>query len=357
MRDFARYVSKAAGKGGSFIRIEDPAPRGDQLTAIDGFEITGYAQAIVREFTNSQRFDLTNNHIHDNTCANRRTRRRRVRIEQCLRPDRGNVLRNNSCGRGGAGFLNDSQAGKYRHDRTQPHRRQRRHRTGRRSRRRALSFRQGTADHRQRVRPQHRDAVGRRSLCRRLDAPADIFTTATLSWNIYRDNRAGNGGGGFFCDDGATCTSDHEIYDRNCGGNIFLDNGPGGSGPTIARFDHLTNVDALDVGCAGPGAGVRIDRWRRCDHRQLCLHQHDLLGQRAGPRFRRVLRQALRQGADRRLAFDGADEIFGARAEGDVRGWDYAACRSAFRRSRRRVISTSNRRRAIGLRPAMSKTR
>ena len=62
-----------------------------------------------------------------------------------------------------------------------------------------------------------------------------------------------------FCDDGATCSSYHEVYDRNCGGNIYLDSGSDGSSPTIARFDHLTNVGALDVGCKGPGPGVRID--------------------------------------------------------------------------------------------------
>jgi hypothetical protein len=85
------------------------------------------------------------------------------------------------------------------------------------------------------------------------------FTTATMSWNIYRGNKAGNGGGGFFCDDGATCISEHEIYDRNCGSNILLDSGTT-DGPTTARFNHITNVGALDVGCKGPGAGVRIDR-------------------------------------------------------------------------------------------------
>ena len=45
-----RYVSKAKGRGGSFIRIEDPGPKGNQLTAIDGFEITGYSQAIFRDY-------------------------------------------------------------------------------------------------------------------------------------------------------------------------------------------------------------------------------------------------------------------------------------------------------------------
>jgi hypothetical protein len=66
VRDSARYVSKAQGRGGSFIRIEDPGPKDGQLTAIDGFEITGYAQAIVRDVYYSQRFDITNNHIHTN---------------------------------------------------------------------------------------------------------------------------------------------------------------------------------------------------------------------------------------------------------------------------------------------------
>jgi hypothetical protein len=81
-------------------------------------------------------------------------------------------------------------------------------------------------------------------------------TTARLAWNVYRGNRAGIAGGGFFCDDSARCLSDHEIYDRNCGGNIYLDSGPG----TVGRFDHLTNVRALAAGCGGAGAGVQIDR-------------------------------------------------------------------------------------------------
>ncbi len=64
-----RFVSRAQGDGdGSFVRIEDPAPNGERLTAIDGFEITGYQQAIVRQYWEPQRFDITNNHIHDNDC-------------------------------------------------------------------------------------------------------------------------------------------------------------------------------------------------------------------------------------------------------------------------------------------------
>ena len=60
--------------------------------------------------------------------------------------------------------------------------------------------------------------------------PGNQLTTATLSWNVYRGNRAGTRGGGFFCDDGANCTSEHEVYDGNCGGNILLDGGSEGAG-------------------------------------------------------------------------------------------------------------------------------
>src|SRR5207244_804888 len=60
------------------------------------------------------------------------------------------------------------------------------------------------------------------------------------------------------CDEGATCTNDNEIYDGNCGGNIYLDSGSP-SGPTRARLNAITSVRALDVGCGAPGPGVRID--------------------------------------------------------------------------------------------------
>jgi hypothetical protein len=62
VRDSARFVSKAQGRGGSFLRVDDPGPKEGQLTAIDGFEITGYTQAIVRDVYYSQRVDVTNNH-------------------------------------------------------------------------------------------------------------------------------------------------------------------------------------------------------------------------------------------------------------------------------------------------------
>jgi len=87
-----------------------------------------------------------------------------------------------------------------------------------------------------------------------------LFTTATMSWNVYRGNKAGNGGGGLFCDEGATCISEHEIYDRNCGSNVYLDGGSEDSGPTTARISHMTNVGALDPGCGAPGPGIRIDK-------------------------------------------------------------------------------------------------
>ncbi|MDT5336264.1 MAG: hypothetical protein QOD90_1769 [Mycobacterium sp.] len=93
------------------------------------------------------------------------------------------------------------------------------------------------------------------------DPSGDQHTTASLSWNVFRGNAAGNAGGGLFCDDGATCNSDHDLFDANCGSNVFLDSAYEG-GPTIASFDHMTNVNALDVGCGAPGAGIQTDHGR-----------------------------------------------------------------------------------------------
>ena len=86
------------------------------------------------------------------------------------------------------------------------------------------------------------------------------FTTANLNWNVYRDNRAGNGGGGMFCDDGATCNSYHEVYDRNCGGNILLDSGSGHRADhrPVRPPDQCRRARLSDA--KGPGAGVRIDQ-------------------------------------------------------------------------------------------------
>jgi Protein of unknown function (DUF1565) len=258
VRDSARHVSKAQGRGGSFFRSDDPAPKGDQLTAIDGFEITGYAQAIVRAYYESQRFDLTNNHIHDNKCANDELAGGGVAFDNVTGRIEGNVFRGNRCGRGGAVFVQDP---------TQQN---------------TVTFARNLVDDNHGIEPgaSHGGAVYLFGKTLRIIGnlftrntvtqwggglyvgawtEGKNFTTATLSWNIYRGNKAGNGGGGFFCDDGATCNSEHEIYDGNCGGNIYLDSGST-SGATTARFNHLTNVNALEVDCAAPGPGVRIDR-------------------------------------------------------------------------------------------------
>ena len=129
VRDSAAYVTKATGRGGSFIRIEDPGPKGNQLTVIDGFDISGYSQAIFRDYYELQRFDITNNHIHDNKCASdNELAGAGFALNNVSGRIEGNVFRNNSCGRGGAGFLNDFDKGEHGHDRAQPRRRQCRHR-------------------------------------------------------------------------------------------------------------------------------------------------------------------------------------------------------------------------------------
>ncbi len=106
VRDSAKYVSHAKGNGtGSFLRIVDPGPKG--LTAVDGFEISGYSQAIVRAHWESQRFDITNNYIHDNTCADQSLWGAGLSVNNVSGSIRGNVMARNSCGRGGAGAIND----------------------------------------------------------------------------------------------------------------------------------------------------------------------------------------------------------------------------------------------------------
>ena len=106
-RDSAAYVAKAVGKGGSFLRIEDPGPK-SALSAIDGFDISGFSQAIYRDFYESQRFDITNNHIHDNVCADPSLAGAGFALNNVSGSIKGNVIADNSCGRGGAGFLNDT---------------------------------------------------------------------------------------------------------------------------------------------------------------------------------------------------------------------------------------------------------
>ena len=257
VRDSAVYVTKATGRGGSFIRIEDPGPKGNQRTVIDGFDISGYSQAIVREFYESQGFDVTNNHIHDNKCASDDLAGAGFALNNVSGRIEGNVFRNNSCGRGGAGFLNDSTKAN------------------------TVTIERNLIDRNAGTEPGASHGGALYLFGRTLRITGNLFTrnnvtqwggglyvgadissgqhtTANLNWNVYRDNRAGNGGGGMFCDDGATCLSYHEVYEKNCGSNILLDSGPGPA-TTTARFGQLTNVGALDVDCKAPGAGVRID--------------------------------------------------------------------------------------------------
>jgi hypothetical protein len=260
VRDSARHVSRAAGNGsGAFVRIEDPAPKGTALTAIDGFEITGYSQGIVRNTYYSQRFDVTNNHIHRNTCDKDSLVGGGVALNNVSGRIAGNVFRNNACARGGAVFINDD------------------------TRENTVAIERNLIDGNAGTEPNDSHGGGVFLLVKALSVTANLFTrntvtgwgaglyitaytpekqftSARLNWNVYTLNSAGIAGGGMFCDNGATCTSFHEIYYRNCGANIHLDSASIGEGPTKASFDHLTNVGALDVGCKEPGPGVRIDR-------------------------------------------------------------------------------------------------
>ena len=255
-RDSALYVSKAQGNGtNSFVSIADPGPSDGQLTAIDGFEITGYSQAIQRDIYYSQRFDITNNFIHDNTCATDGLAGAGFALNNVSGRISGNVIARNTCFRGGGGALNDSTNAN------------------------SVEISANWIDSNAGNEPTQSHGGGLYLFGNRIALTANEFTgntatgwggglyvgaytgggqytTATLSWNVYRDNRAGIFGGGFFCDDSAHCISDHEIYEKNCGGNVFVDSGPA----TIATFDHLTSYQALEVGCGAPGTGVIINR-------------------------------------------------------------------------------------------------
>jgi len=260
VRDSALYVSKGKGNGtGSFLLVVDPGPMGDQLIAVDGFELTGYSQAISRDIYYSARFDLTNNNIHDNTCSTAGLTGAGFSLNNVSGTIRGNVIAKNRCSRGGAGALGDSTNAN------------------------AMTIENNLIDSNTGDEPQASHGGGLYLFSHTLTITANTFlnnsvtgwgaglyvgaytgggqtTKATLSWNVYRGNRAGNMGGGLFCDDSANCSSDHEIYERNCGGNIFLDCGPDGSAPTLASFDHLTNTYALDETCNAPGPGVIINK-------------------------------------------------------------------------------------------------
>ena len=121
--------------------------------------------------------------------------------------------------------------------------------------------------------------MGRRPLYRRL-TEGKQFTTANLNWNVYRDNRAGNGGGGMFCDDGATCVSYHEVYDRNCGSNILLDSGSrlGPDDRQLRPSHQCRRAATLDAEAQERASGSIAATLRRT----LLVHRCDLLGQRAG---------------------------------------------------------------------------
>lgn len=259
VRDSAAFVTTAKGRGGSFIRIADPGPRQGQLTAIDGFEITGYSQAIYRDIYYSQRFDITNNLIHHNTCADIALAGGGVALNNVSGTISGNVIANNTCGRGGAVFVNDD------------------------SNKNTVRIENNRIDANAGVEPDSSHGGAIYVFVNKISIIGNTFTnntvtnwgaglyvgayraggqivSATMAWNVYKGNKAGVAGGGSFCDDGASCVSEHEIYHGNCGGNIYLDSGAEGSGGTVAKFNHLTSVGALDVACSAPGDGLRIDK-------------------------------------------------------------------------------------------------
>ena len=259
VRDSAKHISKAQGDGsGSFLSIVDPGPKDGQLTAIDGFEITNYARAVVRDFYISQRFNLTNNHIHGNTCRDDSLAGAGFALVNVSGTISGNVIRNNACGRGGAGFVNDPLN------------------------QNTVVVERNLIEGNSGVEPAASHGGALYLFGNTLRITGNLFinnrvtqwggglyvgaytqgnqpTTATLNWNVYRANRAGDAGGGFFCDDGATCLASHELYEGNCGGNVLVDGGSEGSGPTITKFDNITNVRALTPDCSGPGVGIFID--------------------------------------------------------------------------------------------------
>jgi hypothetical protein len=259
VRDSAKYVSMVKGGGdGSFYKADDPAPKDDQLVAIDGFDISGYAQAISRATYFMGRFDITNNTIHDNDCNDQALIGAAFSLANVKATIKGNVFTKNTCGRGGAGALDD---GLDKND---------------------VTFANNLVINNAGTEPESSHGGAIYLFGNRLTITANVFldnevtgwgaglfvganngggqhTTANLSWNVYRNNKAGINGGGLFCDDSATCLSEHDIYDGNCGGNVYVDAGPEGTDPTIGKFDHMTNLNAKEVGCDRPGAGFALD--------------------------------------------------------------------------------------------------
>ncbi|MBX3231174.1 MAG: hypothetical protein KIT84_09555 [Labilithrix sp.] len=258
VRDSAQYVSKAEGGGsGTFVNIE-----GTGLVAIDGFDVSGYGQAIVRQVNSVGQVEITNNVIHDNECPSGGGRvlvGAGFSLANVKATVKGNVFRNNTCGRGGAGALTDS------------------------SKQSDFTLANNLIDKNTGDEPESSHGGAIYLFGSAVTVTNNLFTNnsvtgwggglfvgsdptigqktvATLTWNVYRSNKAGTNGGGLFCDDGATCNSDHEIFDKNCGGNVYVDSAYNGGTATIGKFDHMTNVNGLEVGCSGEGYGWKSDR-------------------------------------------------------------------------------------------------
>ncbi len=189
VRDSAKYVSLAKGSGGSFLTIRDPGPSGTQLTKIDGFEITGYSQAVLRDYFVSQRFDLTNNFIHDNVCRSSGLAGAGFSLNNVSGTIRANVFRDNRCDRGGARLRQRQHQRQRGHDLGQPVRGQRRHRARHLPRRGALSVRPQARDHHQLFPRQRRHRLGRRRLCRRLRRRRPDHGGGSLLERVPRQHR------------------------------------------------------------------------------------------------------------------------------------------------------------------------
>ncbi len=261
VRDSSVYVTRAQGSGtGSFLRIEgDVAPRDMQLTAIDGFEITGWDRGIYRVTYFSQRFDITNCYIHDNRCSDAAERGfgGGFLLTNVTGTIAANVIAANTCGFGGGGAIIEdpplAHAVLVERNRVEGNEGidVDCHGGGLHLRADDLTVRANDF-------VENRCASWGGGLYVGSQPPQR--TDATMEWNVYRANRAGNSGGGFFCDDSAVCSADHELFDANCGGNVLLDSGFEPTLPTLASFDHVTNVGALDTDCTAPGAGVIVNK-------------------------------------------------------------------------------------------------
>jgi hypothetical protein len=262
VRDSAQYVSRAMGdRTNVFIHyIDDDAPSADQATIIDGFEITNYSQAIVRTASFNGRFDVTNNNIHDNVCSSMTMLvGAGICLDDVTGTISGNVITGNRCGRGGAIAIFDST-----HSNTVSVLNNRV--VGNSGEEPEIAHGGGVY-----LLVQNATVTGNEiadntavawggGLYVGGDPPRGLVPTVRTSWNVIHGNRAPANGGGFFCDDGARCISEHDIFYENCGGNIFGDSGTDETTPTVATFDHLTAYRGLSADCTEAGAGVIINK-------------------------------------------------------------------------------------------------